>query len=87
MPNNLSHRISPAPWGVIYGPSTRRLVDMADAEHALGINPVGQSGVPFDRHYNDQAEAYMRGEYLPMHFAEDEVKANSQEVLTLTPDS
>lgn len=87
MPNNLSHRISPAPWGVIYGPSTRRLVDMADAEHALGINPVGQSGVPFDRHYDDQAEAYMRGEYLPMHFAEDEVKANSQEVLTLTPDS
>ncbi|MCO6056321.1 penicillin acylase family protein [Pseudomonas sp. MOB-449] len=85
VPNNLSHRVGPAPWEVFYGPSTRRLVDLADAEHALGINPVGQSGVPFDRHYKDQAEAYMRGEYAPMHFAEDEVKANSRETLKLVP--
>ncbi|WP_342245036.1 penicillin acylase family protein [Pseudomonas sp. OTU5201] len=85
VPNNLSHRVGPAPWEVFYGPSTRRLVDLADAEHALGINPVGQSGVPFDRHYKDQAEAYMRGEYVPMHFAENEVKANSREVLKLVP--
>ncbi|MDH4565754.1 penicillin acylase family protein [Pseudomonas sp. BN414] len=85
VPNNLSHRVGPAPWEVFHGPSTRRLVDLADAEHALGINPVGQSGVPFDRHYKDQAEPYMRGEYVPMHFAEDEVKANSQETLVLKP--
>ncbi|MDH4580307.1 penicillin acylase family protein [Pseudomonas sp. BN415] len=85
VPNNLSHRVGPAPWEVFYGPSTRRLVDLADAEHALGINPVGQSGVPFDRHYKDQAEAYLRGEYVPMHFAEDAVKANSQETLKLVP--
>ncbi|WP_044871043.1 penicillin acylase family protein [Pseudomonas sp. LFM046] len=85
IPNNLSHRVGPAPWEVFHGPSTRRLVDMADAEHALGINPVGQSGVPFDGHYKDQAEAYMRGEYVPMHFAEDEVEANSREVLKLVP--
>ncbi len=85
VPNNLSNRVGPAPWEVFYGPSTRRLVDMADAEHALGINPVGQSGVPFDRHYKDQAKAYLRGEYVPMHFAEDEVKANGREVLKLVP--
>ncbi len=85
VPNNLSQRVGPAPWEVFYGPSTRRLIDLADAEHALGINPVGQSGVPFDRHYKDQAEAYIRGEYVPMHFAEDEVKANSRETLKLVP--
>ncbi|OWJ90779.1 penicillin acylase family protein [Pseudomonas sp. A46] len=85
VPNNLSHRVGPAPWDVFYGPSTRRLVDLADAEHALGINPLGQSGVPFDRHYKDQAEAYIRGEYLPMHFSEEDVKANSQGTLKLVP--
>ncbi|MDT4810410.1 Acyl-homoserine lactone acylase QuiP [compost metagenome] len=84
-PNNLSHRVGPAPWQVIYGPSTRRLIDLADGAHGLGINPVGQSGVPFDRHYADQAEAYIKGEYLPMHFSEEDVKANSKETLVLKP--
>ncbi|MGL4315900.1 MAG: penicillin acylase family protein [Pseudomonas sp.] len=85
VPNNLSHRVGPAPWSVVYGPSTRRLIDLADAAHGLGINPVGQSGVPFDKHYDDQAKAYISGQYLPMHFNEDEVKANSRETLLLTP--
>jgi penicillin amidase len=84
-PNNLSHRVGPAPWQVVYGPSTRRLIDLADGAHGLGINPVGQSGVPFDPHYADQAEAYIKGEYLPMHLKEDEVKANSKETLVLRP--
>ncbi|WP_375740989.1 penicillin acylase family protein [Pseudomonas boanensis] len=84
-PNNLSHRVGPAPWQVIYGPSTRRLIDLADGAHGLGINPVGQSGVPFDRHYADQAEAYIKGEYLQMHFSEEDVKANSRETLVLKP--
>ncbi|WP_350298457.1 penicillin acylase family protein [Pseudomonas putida] len=63
VPNNLSAKISSAPWPVTYGPSTRRLIDFADAGQALTINPVGQSGVPFDRHYADQAEGYVQGQY------------------------
>ncbi|MCL0190508.1 penicillin acylase family protein, partial [Klebsiella pneumoniae] len=49
------------------------------------INPVGQSGVPFDGHYDDQAEAYIEGHYLPQHYEENEVKANSKGVLVLEP--
>lgn len=63
VPNNLSAKIGPAPWPVNYGPSTRRLIDFADPAQALTINPVGQSGVPFDRHYADQAEDYVQGRY------------------------
>lgn len=63
VPNNLSAKIGPAPWPVTYGPSTRRLIDFADAGQALTSNPVGQSGVPFDRHYSDQAEGYIEGQY------------------------
>lgn len=70
VPNNLSAKIGPAPWPVNYGPSTRRLIDFADAGQALTINPVGQSGVPFDRHYSDQAEDYVQGRY---HKAQMEV--------------
>lgn len=84
-PNNLSHRVGPAPWSVVYGPSTRRLVDLADASTALGINPVGQSGVPFDSHYSDQAERYMQGVYLPMHLSDSDVAAHTSSTLTLEP--
>ena len=84
-PNNLSQPIGPAPWPVVYGPSTRRLIDLADAGRALGINPVGQSGVLFDRHFNDQAATYMRGEYVPMHLDAEAIKANSRSQLRLVP--
>ncbi|WP_027592275.1 penicillin acylase family protein [Pseudomonas sp. LAIL14HWK12:I7] len=63
VPNNLSAKIGPAPWPVTYGPSTRRLIDFADAGQALTSNPVGQSGVPFDKHYSDQAAGYIEGQY------------------------
>ncbi|QBF24607.1 penicillin acylase family protein [Pseudomonas tructae] len=63
VPNNLSAKIGPAPWPVTYGPSTRRLIDFADAGQALTINPVGQSGVLFDKHYADQAKDYIEGRY------------------------
>lgn len=84
-PNNLSARVGPAPWKVLYGPSTRRLVDFADPEHALGINPVGQSGVLFDQHYRDQAEPYAQGEYFPERFSTEDIEANSRSSLTLIP--
>ncbi|PWB31696.1 penicillin acylase family protein [Pseudomonas sp. SDI] len=63
VPNNLSAKVGPAPWAVTYGPSTRRLVDFADTGTALSINPLGQSGVLFDRHYRDQAQDYIEGRY------------------------
>lgn len=85
VPNNLSAKIGPAPWPVTYGPSTRRLVDFADPAHSLTINPVGQSGVPFDRHYDDQAEAYIDGIYVQAHFSEEEVTANTRSTLKLLP--
>ncbi|MFQ3192269.1 MAG: penicillin amidase, partial [Paraglaciecola sp.] len=84
-PNNLSHKIGPAPWPVVYGPSTRRLIDFADSSQSLGINPVGQSGVLFDQHYKDQAESYINGQYHKQHFSEVDVAANTISNLQLVP--
>ena len=85
VPNNLSAKLGPAPWAVIYGPSTRRLIDFAEPEHSLTINPVGQSGVPFDRHYADQAQTYIEGGYDAPHLDELEVQANTRSTLRLVP--
>lgn len=84
-PNNLSHRMGPAPWQVSYGPSTRRIVDFADPEGAVGISPLGQSGVLFDRHYADQAERFVKGDYVPMHLAQGDVVAHTASTLVLRP--
>ncbi len=86
VPNNLSYTLGPAPWAVSYGPSTRRLIDFAAPEKALGINPVGQSGVLFDTHYKDQAKTYIAGGYVVQHLSEADVTANTRSTLTLTPD-
>ncbi|MHC8413641.1 penicillin acylase family protein [Pseudomonas sp. Hz4] len=85
VPNNLSAKIGPAPWPVTYGPSTRRLIDFADPAHSLTVNPVGQSGVPFDSHYDDQAEAFIEGIYYQAHLNEEEVTANTRSTLKLLP--
>ena len=68
-----------------YGPSTRRIIDFAAPEKSLGINPVGQSGVRFDRHYSDQAKAYMQGQYFQQHLDSADVKKNTQSTLRLLP--
>lgn len=85
LPNNLSSGYSSAPWAVEYGPSTRRIIDFAKPEQALGINPVGQSGVKFDKHYADQAQAYSEGRYYPQHLAEKAIQQNTQSTLKLMP--
>ena len=85
VPNNLSGSIGPAPWAVSYGPSTRRIIDFADATKAVGINPVGQSGVLFDRHYRDQADTFIKGGYVAQHLSEADVTANTRSQLTLAP--
>jgi len=86
VPNSLSSPIGPAPWAVNYGPSTRRVIDFADASKAMGINPVGQSGVLFDPHYQDQAKTFIAGGYLPMHLSAADVSASTRSTLTLTPE-
>lgn len=84
-PNNLSSSVGPAPWAVTTGPSTRRLIDFSDASTALGINPVGQSGVLFDAHYADQATRFIAGGYVAQHLSEAQVAAHTRSTLTLAP--
>lgn len=84
-PNNLAQKFGPAPWPVAYGPSIRRLIDFAAPHQALASNPLGQSGVPFDPHYADQSEAYLRGDYRPMLLDAAAIDAEARGVLWLRP--
>ncbi len=85
MPNNLGGPLGPAPWAVSYGPSTRRVIDFADASKAVGINPLGQSGVWPDKHHADQAEKYAKGEYMRLWLDEADIAAHTESTLVLRP--
>ena len=66
------------------GPSTRRIIDFSDVENSMSILPTGQSGNPQSRHYNDQAEKYNKGEFVPMLLNENSIKT-AKNKLVFTP--
>ncbi len=53
-------------YKVSSGPSTRRVIDFSDIENSMSILPTGQSGNPFSKHYNDQAEMFINGGFRKM---------------------
>jgi penicillin amidase len=65
------------------GPSTRRVVDFSDIENSMSILPTGQSGNPFSKHYNDQAEMYNSGKFRKMKLNKDEIIKTSTKLVFL----
>ena len=84
-PNNQANHMGPAPWAVVAGPSTRRVIDFGDATKSVGINPLGQSGVLFDRHYADQANRFVEGVYAQQYISNADVNARTKSTLKLRP--
>ncbi len=71
-------------YEVVAGPSTRRIIDFSDVENGKAILPTGQSGNVFSKHYKDQADKYLKGEYIKMMLNKDEIKS-SKDILVLLP--
>ena len=71
-------------YKVTAGPSTRRIVDFSDVENSLAILPTGQSGNVFSKHYKDQAQKFLNGEFEKMNLNKEEIK-KSKNVLVLKP--
>ena len=66
------------------GPSTRRIIDFSDVENSISILPTGQSGNPFSKHYDDQAEMFVNGAFRKMMMNEEEI-TNGEEILIFSP--
>ncbi|MGW4405650.1 penicillin acylase family protein [Nonomuraea sp. NPDC004702] len=72
-------------YGVTAVPSMRMVVDLADLDKSRWINLTGASGHAFHDNYWDQAEAWARGDLLPMYSKPESVKNAAIHTLTLTP--
>lgn len=51
------------PFKVVLGPSIRRIVDLSDLRSTLSVLPGGQSEHPVSRHYEDQVDLWLQGNY------------------------
>lgn len=69
---------SSAPWR--YG------VDMGNVNAGLDILFGGSSGHPFSKHYHDQVDLWLKDQYKPMWFNDNDIReAAKGKVITLTP--
>lgn len=81
VPNNLASKFTDGALKIKSGPSTRRLIDFSQPQESLGILPAGQSGNPFDRHYDDQYLMYTKGQYRPQLMQMDATNTSSTLIL------
>jgi penicillin amidase len=72
-------------FAVTNGPSYRLTLDMSDLESARIIQTTGQSGNPFDKHYSDLVDRWLRGDSLPLPFSRSAVENDEASRLTLEP--
>ncbi|MDZ7807302.1 MAG: penicillin acylase family protein [Gracilimonas sp.] len=51
------------PFEMVLGPSIRRISDLSDMSKSKSVLPTGQSGNPLSKHFGDQTEMWLNGEY------------------------
>lgn len=66
------------PHAASSGAEYRIVVDFAAPDRFLAVQNIGNSGVPGSRHYDDQFEAWLRGEYHIVHLRRESVEANCE---------
>lgn len=75
----------PDPFHNVHGAGYRGVYDFADPDSSVFVNSTGQSGHFLSRHYDDLAQLWRRGEYIPMSLDEDLARAASVGVTLLIP--
>lgn len=55
------------PFKVSHVATIRVVADMGPQIEAYGVIPAGQSGHPLSKHYDDQIDAWLSGQYYPLY--------------------
>ena len=76
---------SPDPFFNVHGAGYRGVYDFADPDSSVFVTSTGQSGHFLSRHYDDLAQLWRRGEYIPMSLDEELARAAAVGITTLTP--
>ena len=84
---NMGFRLnSPGYFSVVFGPAMRIILDFADIENSLSVNPTGQSGYFLSAHYADQAHLFNRGKFRKQMMNREEIIKLGRGTLILRPE-
>ena len=75
----------PYPFHNVHGAGYRGVYDFADPDSSVFVTSTGQSGHFLSRHYDDMAQLWRRGEYIPMSLDAELARAASVGVTVLEP--
>ena len=75
----------PHPFQNIHAAGYRGVYDFADPDSSVFIVSTGQSGHPLSRYYDDMAQLWRRGEYIPMSLDEELARAAAVGITRITP--
>jgi penicillin amidase len=81
----LTRGTGPNPFHNVHGAGYRGVYDFADPNSSVFITSTGQSGHFLSRHYDDLAQLWRRGEYIPMSLDEGLARAASVGITRLEP--
>lgn len=83
----LTSGVLPNPFHNVHGAGYRGVYDFADPNSSVFMISTGQSGHFLSRHYDDMAQLWRRGEYIPMSLDEDLARAAAVGVTLLVPNT
>ena len=81
----LTRGTGPEPFQNVHGAGYRGVYDFADPDSSVFITSTGQSGHFLSRHYEDMAQLWRRGEYIPMSLDIDLARAAAVGITRLVP--
>ncbi|MGZ2257852.1 penicillin acylase family protein [Roseobacter sp. A03A-229] len=81
----LTRGTGPNPFHNTHGAAYRGVYDFADPDSSVFVTSTGQSGHFLSRHYDDLAQLWRRGEYIPMSLDEGLARAAAVGVTILRP--
>ncbi len=81
----LTRGTGPDPFQNVHGAAYRGVYDFADPDSSVFITSTGQSGHFLSRHYDDLAQLWRRGEYIPMSLDKELARAAAVGITVLQP--
>ncbi|MCU9837510.1 penicillin acylase family protein [Ruegeria sp. WL0004] len=75
----------PDPFQNVHGAAYRGVYDFADPDSSVFVISTGQSGHFLSRYYDDQAQLWRRGEYIPMSLDSELARAAAVGITQLVP--
>jgi len=82
-PMHAGYRMSD--FGVNAGASVRLVMDVGNWDNSFCVNTPGQSGDPRSPHYDDLAEIWSKGVYVPLVYSEKRIAEETIRTITLLP--